>query len=114
MTLTDLFPSLPIPRELDLPIPRNLVDSAARLLRGGRRPATGSRAAVFGLGMALGAGVTLLCAPQAGRELRRQLSNRIKGNDREDLEESSDTPRHASPEVWFASGDAQIARGDIS
>lgn len=69
MTLTDVA--------LSLPIPRNVLRSAARVLRPTQRARASRRIEMLGLGMALGAGVALLWAPKSGRELRRQIFARF-------------------------------------
>jgi gas vesicle protein len=51
----------------------------------------------LGLGIALGAGVAILCAPQSGRDLRRQLSERFDGA-ADDLEETAEHMLANSPQ----------------
>jgi hypothetical protein len=71
MTLTDLLRSLPASRDL--------IDSAAHALRPAPQRSIASHLGTLGLGLAIGAGIALLCAPKSGRELRRHLSARLDG-----------------------------------
>jgi hypothetical protein len=93
MTLTDVVRSLPVARDI--------IQSAASVLQPSVRSSATVSVATFGLGMALGAGVALLCAPKSGRELRRQISARLDGagHEVEDLDENGDTLRHATTAV---------------
>ena len=70
MTFTEIVRSLPASRDL--------VHSAVLALRPAPRPRSlAGHAGTLGIGIALGAGIALLCAPSSGRELRRQLSTRF-------------------------------------
>ena len=71
MTFTDIVRSLPVSRDL--------VQSAVLALRPTPRRSLTAHVGTLGLGIALGAGVALLCAPKSGRDLRRQLSERFDG-----------------------------------
>jgi ferric-dicitrate binding protein FerR (iron transport regulator) len=59
-----------------MPNSRDLVQQALYALRQPPRRRFASQAGGLGLGLALGAGIALLCAPKAGRELRRQIADR--------------------------------------
>jgi len=69
MTFTEIVRSLPASRDL--------VHSAVLALRPAPRRSLAGHAGTLGIGIALGAGIALLCAPRSGRELRRQISTRF-------------------------------------
>lgn len=71
MTLTDVVRSLPASRDL--------LESAAHALRPAPHRSVAAHFGTLGLGLAVGAGIALLCAPKSGRDLRRQLSARLDG-----------------------------------
>lgn len=71
MTLTDILRSLPASRDL--------IESAAYALRPAPNRSVAAHVGTLGLGLAVGAGIALLCAPKSGRDLRRQLSERLDG-----------------------------------
>jgi hypothetical protein len=89
MTFTDIIRSLPVSRDL--------VQSAALALRPTPRRSLTAHVGTLGLGIALGAGVALLCAPKSGRDLRRQLSERFDGA-ADDLEETAERMLATSPQ----------------
>lgn len=89
MTLTDIVRSLPVSRDL--------VQSAVLAVRPSPRWSLTAHVGTFGLGIALGAGVALLCAPKSGRDLRRQLSDRFEGTVH-DLEEAGEHMLSSSPQ----------------
>jgi hypothetical protein len=57
-------------------------DEILELLGLQRRPSSGTRVAetlgTLGIGLLLGAGITLLLAPRSGRELRGQIRERLQ------------------------------------
>lgn len=71
MTFTDIVRGLPVTRDL--------VQSALVGLRPTPRRNLAAHVGTLGLGIALGAGVAMLCAPKSGRDLRRQLAERFNG-----------------------------------
>jgi hypothetical protein len=80
MTLAEIVRNLPSSEFVrNLPASRDLFNSAVLALRPAPRRSLAGHAGSLGLGLALGAGIALLCAPKAGRELRRQLSDRFDG-----------------------------------
>jgi hypothetical protein len=90
MTLTDLVRSLPVARDI--------IQSVASVLQPSLRSSAPVSIAMLGLGIVLGAGVGLLCAPKSGRELRREISARFAGAGHEvdDLDENGDKLRDAT------------------
>jgi len=89
MNFTDIVRSLPVSRDL--------VQSAVLALRPAPRRSLTAHVGTLGLGLAVGAGVALLCAPKSGRDLRRQLSERFEGA-ADDLEETADRMLANSPQ----------------
>jgi len=71
MTLTDVLRSLPASRDL--------IESGVNALRPAPHRSIVGHFGTLGLGLAIGAGIALLCAPKSGRDLRRQLSSRLDG-----------------------------------
>jgi hypothetical protein len=89
MNFTDIVRSLPVSRDL--------VQSAVLALRPAPRRSLTAHVGTLGLGLAVGAGVALLCAPKSGRDLRRQLSERFEGA-ADDLEETAERMLANSPQ----------------
>lgn len=72
MTLIDIVRSLPLHRD-------ELMRAAGYRARPGRLYPVASSLGLVGLGIALGAGMALLYAPEAGANLRKRLVERFDG-----------------------------------
>lgn len=90
MTFTELAWSLPIARDI--------IQSAASVVQPRMRSSAPVSIAMLGLGMAMGAGVALLCTPKSGREIRREISARFAGAGHEvdDLDQNEGRLRHTT------------------
>ncbi len=71
MTLQDVIRSLPLRHE-------ELLRAAGYRRDLGPVHSLSTSLGLFGLGVAIGAGVALLCAPEPGRALRRRLADRFE------------------------------------
>lgn len=97
---------------LSLPLSRSLLRSGVRALQGTRRSGAPRSIGTLGLGIALGAGVALLCAPSSGRELRGRIAARLGAGGRHGLEENEETrtPRLRGSPTESVTRDATASR----